>query len=186
MEEQKREMCIRDSLGGAGVEAKGGAAVGPAGAGDTGVKGLAEVPETGFGQLGSLLDKFLGHALAGTAHNVKGRGQCGDLSLIHIYVVEHRLNIRRYTLHAKAVLFGTAMLLAGSTVLFYILEADASFAGMTAPQRLLAAFFQAVTPRTAGFNAVDLTQLSEGGALLTMLQMCIRDRPEPQGLRRWP
>lgn len=96
-------------------------------------------------------------------------------------VVEHRLNIRRYTLHAKAVLFGTAMLLAGSTVLFYILEADASFAGMTAPQRLLAAFFQAVTPRTAGFNAVDLTQLSEGGALLTMLLMLVGAAPGSTG-----
>ena len=84
-------------------------------------------------------------------------------------------------MHAKAVLFGSAMMLAGSTVLFYILEADASFAGMTAPQRLLAAFFQAVTPRTAGFNAVDLTQLSEGGALLTMLLMLVGAAPGSTG-----
>ena len=96
-------------------------------------------------------------------------------------VAVHRLDLRRYTLHTKVVLFTTAFLLAGSTALFYILEAEASFAGMSVPQRLLAAFFQAVTPRTAGFNAVDLTQLSESGALLTMLLMLVGASPGSTG-----
>ncbi len=96
-------------------------------------------------------------------------------------MVEHRLAFRQYSLHAKVVLFCTALLLTGSTILFYIVETDASFAGMRGGERLLAAFFQAVTPRTAGFNAVDLTQLSEGGSLLTMLLMLVGASPGSTG-----
>lgn len=41
----------------------------------------------------------------------------------------------------------------------------------TGGERGLAALFQSVSPRTAGFNTVDLTQLSAGSQLMTILLM---------------
>ncbi|MBQ3077259.1 MAG: Trk family potassium uptake protein [Clostridia bacterium] len=87
--------------------------------------------------------------------------------------VEHRWKWKDYSLHSRVVLLSSALLTAGSTLLFLLLERDTVFAQMPLPTRLVHAFFQAVTPRTAGFNAIDLTALSEGGALLTMLLMLV-------------
>jgi trk system potassium uptake protein TrkH len=44
---------------------------------------------------------------------------------------------------------------------------------MNMGNRILSAFFQSVTPRTAGFNTVDTASLSEGSKLVTMLLMFI-------------
>ncbi len=83
----------------------------------------------------------------------------------------------RYQLHSKLVLVSTAVLLLGGWVLFLFFEWNASMAGLTFPQKLLAAFFQSVTPRTAGFNTLDLTKLSESGNLLTNVLMLIGGSP---------
>ncbi len=83
----------------------------------------------------------------------------------------------KYQLHTKLVLTSTAILLLGGWVLFLIFEWNASMAGLTFPQKLLAAFFQSVTPRTAGFNTLDLSKLSESGNLLTNVLMLIGGSP---------
>ena len=44
-------------------------------------------------------------------------------------------------------------------------------------ERLLASLFQAVTPRTAGFNTVDLTMISEVGVMVMILLMLIGGSP---------
>jgi trk system potassium uptake protein TrkH len=43
--------------------------------------------------------------------------------------------------------------------------------GMTMGEKVQAAFFQSVTPRTAGFNTVDLTKISRLGQLIMILLM---------------
>ena len=45
------------------------------------------------------------------------------------------------------------------------------------PQKVLASLFQSVSPRTAGFNTVDLSKLSESGNLLTDFLMLIGGSP---------
>ena len=84
---------------------------------------------------------------------------------------------RRYALHTKVVLTATGALLLGGTALMLIFERDASLAGMRGGERLLAALFQAVTPRTAGFNTVALGTLSSGGRLLMTLLMFVGASP---------
>jgi len=88
-------------------------------------------------------------------------------------VIENKWHISKYQLHTKIVLFMSGLLIILGTVGFFLLEKDAAFVGMPTGERLLASLFQSVTPRTAGFNTVDLTTLSEGGTLLTMLLMFI-------------
>lgn len=86
---------------------------------------------------------------------------------------EHGWRVRRYRLHTKIVLLGSVLLVSVPYLLFLIIEQDGALVGLGTGERHLAALFSAVTPRTAGFNSVDTAQLTQGGALLTMLLMLV-------------
>ncbi len=86
---------------------------------------------------------------------------------------EHRLKLGRYRLHSKIVLSTTAILLFGGAILFFILEKDASAAGMSTGERMLTSVFDSVTARTAGFNTVDIAAMSSSGRLVMMVLMFI-------------
>jgi trk system potassium uptake protein TrkH len=84
---------------------------------------------------------------------------------------------KTYDLHTKVILASTAILIFVSAILFLITEWNWSMSGMTLPERILASLFQAVTPRTAGFNTIDTASLSSSGSLLTMILMFIGGAP---------
>ncbi len=92
-------------------------------------------------------------------------------------ILQNKHHFKKYTLHSKIVLFTTAILIAGGMVLFFIFEYNASMSGMDLKHRLLCSAFQSVTPRTAGMNTIDLTALSNGGYLLTLVLMFIGGSP---------
>lgn len=81
----------------------------------------------------------------------------------------HRLRLRRYRLQSKLVLTVSAVLVVFPTLYYYFFEFTAGSAG----QRLLDAFFQAVTPRTAGFNTVDLAAMTGASRALMVVLMLI-------------
>ena len=81
---------------------------------------------------------------------------------------------KRYLLRTKLVLVMLTVLVVFPTVLLWIFEHDgAAFAGLSGPGKVLAAFFQACTARTAGFNTVDLSMLSQAGKMIMILLMLI-------------
>lgn len=86
-------------------------------------------------------------------------------------------HITKYSFQTKAVLIITGVLIFGGTGLFLILENNNLFAGMSMGDRLLAALFSAVTPRTAGFNTVHTASLSSGGMFTTIVLMFIGGSP---------
>lgn len=88
-------------------------------------------------------------------------------------VVDKRFCFKKYNLHTKIVILATLTLIFGGALIFFFSEANASFAGLTLPERVLAAFFQSISPRTAGFNTVPMDKLSEGGLLTTIVLMFI-------------
>ncbi|MGD8996222.1 MAG: potassium transporter TrkG [Syntrophobacterales bacterium] len=57
---------------------------------------------------------------------------------------------RRFSVHSKLVLTLTALLLIAGTLGFLTLEWNKSMAGLSLPAKVLSAFFQSVTTRTAG------------------------------------
>ncbi|MBP5285942.1 MAG: hypothetical protein ILO34_07565 [Kiritimatiellae bacterium] len=65
----------------------------------------------------------------------------------------------RISLHTRIVLRFTAYLLAIAFVAFVALEWNGSLSGMSAGKKLLAAFYQAITPRTCGFAVVPTESL---------------------------
>ena len=96
-------------------------------------------------------------------------------------VWENGLHFRRYSLHAKLMLTASAVLTVGGTALFWLAERDGILQGMEPGQQVLASLFQAVSPRTAGFNTVDLASLTSAGGLLTIVLMFIGAGPGSTG-----
>ncbi|MBP3489412.1 MAG: Trk family potassium uptake protein [Roseburia sp.] len=88
-------------------------------------------------------------------------------------IAQHKWHFRKYALQTKMVLSVTAVLVFGGALLFYLLEGNRLYAGMSPLGKICSSFFSAVTPRTAGFNTTDTGALSEGGKLLTIILMFI-------------
>ncbi len=84
---------------------------------------------------------------------------------------------RKMTLHTKLVLLMTSVLLIGGTVILYVTDRNAAFAGLSEGDKWLAAAFQSVTTRTAGFASVDQATLSNSGSLISMILMFIGGSP---------
>lgn len=88
-------------------------------------------------------------------------------------VAEHKWHFRRYTLQSKIMVSATVILIFGGALLFYLIEGNRLYANMDTTGKVCSAFFNAITPRTAGFNTTDTGALSEGGKLLTIILMFI-------------
>lgn len=86
-------------------------------------------------------------------------------------IFEHRQ--RKLSLDTRLVLKTTLGLLVVGFVLFASLEWQNSLRGMEASDKLLQSFFHAVTPRTAGFNSVPVTEFREETLLITMFLMFV-------------
>lgn len=92
-------------------------------------------------------------------------------------ISKNGIHFSKYQLHTKIVLTTTFTLVFGGAILFYLLERNNQLAGMGIKETILASLFQSVTPRTAGFNTVDIGGLTEGGSLLTIILMFIGGSP---------
>ena len=85
----------------------------------------------------------------------------------------NRWHWRKYRMQTKVILTSTGLLLVVPAVYFFLRE----FAALPLNQRVWLSLFQAVTPRTAGFNTADLTTLSEPGGYITMALMLVGGAP---------
>lgn len=86
--------------------------------------------------------------------------------------------ISRYRLHSKVVLAAAAVLVVGGTLLIFLFEyGKPSMEGKNLGEQILCSFFQAVTPRTAGFNTMDLNQLTPSSQMLMVCFMFIGGSP---------
>ncbi|MDY4230646.1 MAG: TrkH family potassium uptake protein [Candidatus Faecousia sp.] len=92
-------------------------------------------------------------------------------------LVHCRFRFSKLQLHTRLVLTVTGILIGGGWLLFLLFERNAALAGLRPGGKALSALFLAVTPRTAGFNTVDMAQLSESGNLLTNVLMLIGGSP---------
>ncbi len=84
-------------------------------------------------------------------------------------IVDYRFDIKRYSIQTKIVLTMTFILVLFPSVLFFFTE----FSTLDIKTRLLSSLFQAVTPRTAGFNTIDYTKFSDNGIAMTIILMLI-------------
>ena len=85
----------------------------------------------------------------------------------------HRWRFRRFRMQSKVILTTTALLIVIPTLYFFFFE----FTKGAWSTRFWSSLFQAVTPRTAGFNTADLTQISESGLAIMILLMLVGGSP---------
>lgn len=86
---------------------------------------------------------------------------------------EYKFKFKSLSVHSKLAIVTTAILLFGGTALFFIFEYKETFADMNSGEKLLNAFFCSVTPRTAGFNSVDIASMSSQSKILTLMLMFV-------------
>lgn len=83
----------------------------------------------------------------------------------------------RYThlvdVNTKIVLFTSAVLIVGGALLFALLEWNNAFAGMSVDEKMVQAFFNAVVPRTAGFNSASVSDFSRLTIVMLVVLMWI-------------
>lgn len=92
-------------------------------------------------------------------------------------IMVNKWHVKKYRLHTKIVISSTAVLIIGGTFFIWLFERNGLMKGMPAGETFLTSLFCAVTARTAGFNTIDMTQLSAAGRLLTELLMFIGGSP---------
>lgn len=90
---------------------------------------------------------------------------------------------RPFYLNTKMVLSTTAWLIVGGALLLLIIEMfnPATMGGMSWHGRILAAFFQSVTPRTAGFNSLDLPAMHTVSMVILIFLMFVGASPNSTG-----
>ena len=91
---------------------------------------------------------------------------------------EHKWHLRAMRLQTKVVLSTTVILLAVGFLYFFLYEfRQPQWQSLGAGERFWAALFQTITPRTAGFNTVDLSQMTPSSQLITILLMLVGGSP---------
>ncbi|MBI4264171.1 MAG: Trk family potassium uptake protein [Acidobacteria bacterium] len=90
---------------------------------------------------------------------------------------------RRLSVHTSLVLGMTSALIVLATVVILVLESGnpRTLAGLEPGERLLAALFQAITPRTAGFNTLDIGAMTPASQFFLMILMFIGAAPGGTG-----
>lgn len=106
-------------------------------------------------------------------------GGLGFITLeeLYQYFIKRDSRIRRISVHTKLVLSSAALLIILPVACFAVFEWNGALAKLSTIDKISNSFFMTITPRTAGFNAVDYSQTSQSTNLLTMLLMTIGGAP---------
>ena len=88
-----------------------------------------------------------------------------------------------FSLNFKVVTSTTLFLLILGTIFFLFAEFNnpQTFGQLSLPQKLIAAWFQSVTSRTAGFNTIDIGKMTNAGLFITVAFMLIGASPGSTG-----
>ena len=98
-------------------------------------------------------------------------GGIGFLTWDDIYT--NKMKFKRYRMQSKIILVTTACLILIPIIFFFTCDLK----NLSAGNRLLAAAFQSVTTRTAGFNTIDISKMSEASKAVMILLMLIGGSP---------
>lgn len=88
-------------------------------------------------------------------------------------ILKKKSDVKKYRMQSKVILAATAALIVIPALLYFIAE----FRDASLTERISLSLFQAVTPRTAGFNTADLTKMSGAGIGLMIVLMVIGGSP---------
>ena len=98
-------------------------------------------------------------------------GGIGFLTWEDIYTNKH--HFKQYRMQSKVILTTTVFLIMLPAAFFFFVD----FAELPIKERIFGSLFQSVTPRTAGFNTMDLTLMSGAGQAIMIVLMLIGGSP---------
>lgn len=104
----------------------------------------------------------------------------GGIGYAVLHDVVTRRGWRSWSLHTKIMLLGSAVLIPWSVILFAVLEWNNP--GTLGPHGSIAAklgisWFQGITPRTAGFNTIDMAAMRDSTTMMYITLMLIGGGP---------
>ena len=88
---------------------------------------------------------------------------------------------RIFNINTSLTTVSTLILLVVGFITYWIFEEQNTLAGLEGYGKFVTAFFGSVTPRTAGFNTVDMTQLAVPTVLIYLILMWIGASPGSTG-----
>ena len=108
----------------------------------------------------------------------------GGIGFIVIANLMRHFRIREpIHLHSKIVLLMTAVLVVGGTLFIFLMEFSNpnTLAPLPLGEKILASFFQSVTPRTAGFNTLNIGGMNVSTLMFLVILMFIGASPGGTG-----
>lgn len=88
-------------------------------------------------------------------------------------ILKNKLRFKSYCIQTKVILTTSLILVLFPAAFFFFRD----FADMPMRERVFSSLFQAVTPRTAGFNTADLTMMTEAGLGIVIALMLVGGSP---------
>jgi trk system potassium uptake protein TrkH len=104
----------------------------------------------------------------------------GILSLVIFRTKQARIP-KLININTKLVVYTTVFLLVSGTIMFFLFEKDGTLKEYDLSGKIAHAFLGSVTPRTAGFNSVNMAQLSVATIVLTIFLMWVGASPVSTG-----
>ena len=103
----------------------------------------------------------------------------GGLGFSTIFDINRKRAFKKFRLNTKIILITTAILIVIPTFLFFIFEMNnpKTLGNMNLGEKVLASLFQVVSPRTAGYNTIELSQMYDSTKFLTIILMFIGGAP---------
>lgn len=108
---------------------------------------------------------------------------CGGLGFVVLTEIGRIRRYRRFSTHTRLVITLSAALIVVTTALIWFIEHDnpRTLQSLGIGEAVLASYFQAVTPRTAGFNTLDIGAMQHASLFLLVLLMFIGAAPGGTG-----
>lgn len=102
--------------------------------------------------------------------------------IVHSEIFNCR-DYKKISLHSKVVILASIVLIILGAVIFYILEAGNpdTMGPMSLKGKVLASLFASITPRTAGYNTIDLAGMTTASKFVTVILMYIGAAPGSTG-----
>ncbi|AEE96917.1 TrkH family potassium uptake protein [Mahella australiensis] len=107
----------------------------------------------------------------------------GGIGFAVIMDVFYNWHVKRLSLHTKLVLTTTTVLIVAGFLFFFFVEYNnpKTLGPLSVPVKAMAALFQSITPRTAGFNTISEGDLTDASKFVTILLMYTGASPASTG-----
>lgn len=127
----------------------------------------------GFSLWSDSLSAYVGDPIVNIV--ITGLFITGGIGFTVLADIWYKKKFRKLSLHSKLMIIGTLFTNIVAMLLLFVLEYanPATLGNLPITDKLWGAYFQAVTPRTAGFNTLDIGEMTTASILLLLLLMFI-------------